>query len=103
MTLPFTILTPTEGTRKHAPTMARRQHLTATVLLAVVLFFTITYLLSGTSSPGVDRTPAESKSEFKVDLDDMPASLLEGDSIAPKLENATLKYVSPQRPTALSI
>ncbi|KAL7813916.1 ERV/ALR sulfhydryl oxidase domain-containing protein [Trichoderma aethiopicum] len=71
--------------------MARRQHLTATVLLAVVLFFTITYLLSGTSSHGVDRTPAESKSEFKVDLDDMPASLLEGDSIAPKLENATLK------------
>jgi hypothetical protein len=78
--------------------MARRQHLTATVLLAVVLFFSITYLLSGSSSSNADRTReavvAEPKSEFKVDFDGMPANLLEGESIAPKLENATLKYVS---------
>ncbi|KAL6872029.1 ERV/ALR sulfhydryl oxidase domain-containing protein [Trichoderma novae-zelandiae] len=75
--------------------MARRQHLTAAVLLAVALFFSITYLLSGSSSHDVDRMPepavAESKSEFKVDLDGMPGSLLDGESIAPKLENATLK------------
>lgn len=77
-------------------TMARRQHLTASILLVVVLFFSISYFLSGSSSHDVDRIhePAgEPKSEFKVDLGGMPASLLDGESIAPKLENATLKYV----------
>lgn len=77
--------------------MARRQHLTATILLAVVLFFSISYFLSGSSSHDVDRilaSVADSKPEFKVDLSGMPASLLDGESIAPKLENATLKYVS---------
>ncbi|KAK4061914.1 hypothetical protein Trihar35433_9514 [Trichoderma harzianum] len=74
--------------------MARRQHLTASILLVVVLFFSISYFLSGSSSHDVDRIhePAgEPKSEFKVDLGGMPASLLDGESIAPKLENATLK------------
>lgn len=81
--------------------MARRQHLTASILLIVALFFSISYLFSGSSSHDVDRSPAplsqspadSSRSEFKVDLGGMPASLLEGESIAPKLENATLKYV----------
>ncbi|KAL6903132.1 ERV/ALR sulfhydryl oxidase domain-containing protein [Trichoderma evansii] len=78
--------------------MARRQHLTVSILLGVCLFFSITYFFSGSSSHHVDRipapmgeSPAESRSEFKVDLGDVPASLLEGESIAPKLENATLK------------
>ncbi|UKZ55609.1 hypothetical protein TrVGV298_009433 [Trichoderma virens] len=74
--------------------MARRQHLTASILLVVVLFLSISYFLSGSSSHDVDRIrePAgEPKSEFKVDLGGMPASLLDGESIAPKLENATLK------------
>ncbi|KAM0259622.1 hypothetical protein ACHAQJ_003201 [Trichoderma viride] len=74
--------------------MARRQHLTLSLLLVVLLFFSISYFFSGSSSHDVDRIPAplaESKSEFKVDLGDMPASLLDGESIAPKLENATLK------------
>lgn len=82
--------------------MARRQHLTVSLLLGVCLFFSITYFFSGSSSHHVDRipapmgeSPAESRAEFKVDLGDVPASLLEGESIAPKLENATLKYVSP--------
>ncbi|QPH18936.1 hypothetical protein C2857_004062 [Epichloe festucae Fl1] len=93
--------------------MARRQHLTLTVLLAVVVFFSMTYLLSGGSSPirhaaplsaGRDahqaRKPAgqkstaapppEPKSDFAIDLDAIP-SLSAGDSIAPRLENATLK------------
>ncbi|KAL7906372.1 ERV/ALR sulfhydryl oxidase domain-containing protein [Trichoderma velutinum] len=74
--------------------MARRQHLTASILLVVVLFFSISYFLSGSSSHDVDRIhepAAEPESEFKVDLSGMPASLLDGESIAPKLENATLK------------
>ncbi|KAL7957126.1 ERV/ALR sulfhydryl oxidase domain-containing protein [Trichoderma compactum] len=76
--------------------MARRQHLTASILLVVALFFSISYFLSGSSSHDVDRIhdhepAAEPKSEFKVDLGGMPASLLDGESIAPKLENATLK------------
>jgi hypothetical protein len=73
--------------------MARRQHLTLSILLVVLLFFSISYFFSGSSSHDVDRIPAESKSEFKVDLSGMPSSLLDGESIAPKLENATLKYV----------
>ncbi|KAK4060447.1 uncharacterized protein Triagg1_10766 [Trichoderma aggressivum f. europaeum] len=73
--------------------MARRQHLTASILLVVVLFLSFSYFLS---SHDVDRIhdyepAAEPKSEFKVDLGGMPASLLDGESIAPKLENATLK------------
>ncbi|KAL7934576.1 ERV/ALR sulfhydryl oxidase domain-containing protein [Trichoderma chlorosporum] len=74
--------------------MARRQHLTASILLVVVLFVSISYFLSGSSSHDVDRIhepAAEPKSDFKVDLGGMPASLLDGESIAPKLENATLK------------
>ncbi|KAL7793666.1 ERV/ALR sulfhydryl oxidase domain-containing protein [Trichoderma ceciliae] len=76
--------------------MARRQHLTASILLVVLLFFSISYFFSGSSSHDVDRiplsqSPKESKSEFKVDLGDMPTTLVDGESIAPKLENATLK------------
>ncbi|KAL7921022.1 ERV/ALR sulfhydryl oxidase domain-containing protein [Trichoderma austrokoningii] len=78
--------------------MARRQHLALSILLGVCLFFSITYFFSGSSSHHVDRipapmgeSPAGSRPEFRVDLPDMPASLLEGESIAPKLENATLK------------
>lgn len=95
--------------------MARRQHLTLTVILALIVFFSITYLFSGSSTARhveplksgrdaevplkpADPKPApastDSKSDFKIDLDAIP-NLSEGDSIAPKLENATLKSVSP--------
>ncbi|GAB0135670.1 hypothetical protein EsDP_00003999 [Epichloe bromicola] len=93
--------------------MARRQHLTLTVLLAAIVFFSITYLLSGSSSsirhaaplnagrdahqagkPAGQKStaapPSEPKSDFAIDLDAIP-NLSAGDSIAPKLENATLK------------
>ncbi|GAO18370.1 hypothetical protein UVI_02044130 [Ustilaginoidea virens] len=80
--------------------MARRQHLSLTMLLAVVVFFSITYLF-GTSGPAdaaaaaadpksTAPPPAEPKSDLKIDLDSIP-DLSDGDSIAPKLENATLK------------
>ncbi|KAG8414778.1 hypothetical protein J3459_009689 [Metarhizium acridum] len=88
--------------------MARRQHLTLTILLAVVVLLSITYVFSGSSalSPagllksgrnsevpltadGKKPTPA-SKPGFEIDLEAVP-DLSEGDSIAPKLENATLK------------
>ncbi|POR34535.1 Sulfhydryl oxidase [Tolypocladium paradoxum] len=91
-------------------TMARRQHVTLTIALALVLFFSISYFFSGRTvsardaaglttgatrpapeKPLQDGHDAGSKSEFTVDLDEVPGSLLEGDSIAPKLENATLK------------
>lgn len=96
--------------------MARRQQLVLTVVLAFVVFFSISYLFSNPSKqttkdpinggygreldflpvdqPAVPLKPAPegSNSAFQVDLDSMPAAILEGDSIAPKLEIATLKY-----------
>lgn len=94
--------------------MARRQHLTLTVVLGFVVFLSLTYFFAGSSSTNVQRAsyvhgaapdakgthnkgnveaPRDSKSDagFTVDFDNLPS--LEGDSIAPKLENATLKYV----------
>ena len=96
--------------------MARRRHLTLTVVLALVVFFSISYLFSTPSTatprspvaqygheldflpddqPAVPLKPASevSNSAFQIDIDSMPAGILEGDSIAPKLENATLKYI----------
>ena len=89
--------------------MARRQHLALTVALALAIFFAITYLFSGPSSLADPIPPPQppaaaadaplqeiprgssSDSHFVVDLNAVPAGVLEGDSIAPKLENATLK------------
>ncbi|KAG5976517.1 hypothetical protein E4U58_003349 [Claviceps cyperi] len=88
--------------------MARRQHLTLTVLLVVVVFFSVTYFFSSSASPirraaapfGRDAEstsqkttaapPSEPNADFTLDLGAIP-TLSEGDSIAPKLENATLK------------
>ncbi|KFA63988.1 hypothetical protein S40285_05487 [Stachybotrys chlorohalonatus IBT 40285] len=81
--------------------MARRQHLSVTIVLALVVFFIISFFFTGSSSSSypegnghvvpIKDAPADSKSEFVVALEDMPAGVLDGESIAPKLENATLK------------
>ncbi|KAF4464629.1 fad-linked sulfhydryl oxidase erv2 [Fusarium albosuccineum] len=79
--------------------MARRQHLTLTFVLVLAAFFTLSYFFSGPSRstvPKFDDDLAEPlkdapRSEFAADLDSLPAGLLGGKSIAPKLENATLK------------
>lgn len=80
--------------------MARRQHLTLTFVLVLVAFCTLSYLFSGPSVsavPGFAKAPAgeplkaNEKSEFVVDLNAIPTGFLEGESIAPRLENATLK------------
>ncbi|KAG6010789.1 hypothetical protein E4U21_004177 [Claviceps maximensis] len=91
----------------------RQQHLTLTVLLSVIVFLSITYLFSGRSSPvrrdtvplqaagrnvadpamnqkSMAAEPSKPDAKFNIDLDAIP-DLSEGDSIAPKLENATLK------------
>ena len=120
--------------------MARRQHLTLSLLLIVFFLFTLSYFFSGPSShtsadllrgavnqqqpqsPAPERPahelateagsgdddkaaadkkiPAQeavrdssAESSFSIDLDSLPTVDVEGDSIAPKLENATLKYV----------
>ena len=94
--------------------MARRQHLTVLVAIAIIVFLTISFLLSG--GPTVARDAAAearsqlplqhsnaavappnteadgSKAGFSIDIEEIP-SLDEGESIAPKLENATLKFV----------
>lgn len=89
--------------------MARRQHLTLTILLVVALFFSISYLYSGPGSVSahdaarmlksvrdntqtpLSKLPASFKPGSDSGLSDAPSSLLDGESIAPKLENATLK------------
>ncbi|KAM5345304.1 hypothetical protein ACJ41O_011166 [Fusarium nematophilum] len=79
--------------------MARRQHLTLTFVLVLAAFFTLSYFFSGPSRSDVpqfqnglsDPLKEEARSEFSADLDALPAGLLDGESIAPKLENATLK------------
>lgn len=90
--------------------MARRGHLGLTIAFGLLIFITVSLLFSNHGEPsyaphGDDhlspeqpaipvKQPAEgSGSEFKVDLEAIPAGILEGESIAPKLENATLKYV----------
>ncbi|EFQ35527.1 Erv1/Alr family protein [Colletotrichum graminicola] len=79
--------------------MARRQHLSLMVLLAVVVFFSISYLFSSsTSEPSSPAPPPAAaakgdspESADMPDLDHISASILTGESIAPKLENATAK------------
>lgn len=79
--------------------MARRQHITLSFILVLAGFFTLSYLFSGPSRsvvlPKLDNEPLkeEARSEFSSDLDALAPSFLTGDSIAPKLENATIKYV----------
>lgn len=83
--------------------MARRQHLALTIVLALIVFFSISFLFSSPSKttpesniyrPPVDNFGSKGDAQgFQLDLDAMPAGILEGESIAPKLENATLKYV----------
>ena len=94
--------------------MPRRQHLFVTVIIVAVVFFTVSFLFTspsrsmtagghGAYQPDLDYLPRDkpaiplkeapdgSDKPFAVDLDNLPTDMLEGDSIAPKLENATLK------------
>ncbi|KAK4149589.1 hypothetical protein C8A00DRAFT_18747 [Chaetomidium leptoderma] len=83
--------------------MARRQHLTLT-LMAVMLFLSLTYVLSTRSSGSNyspmsvhddilgNTEPGRSSSGSGNNLDsDLSDRILKGGSIAPKLENATAK------------
>ena len=91
--------------------MARRNHFTLTVALVVVALFCLSFLFSGPSGSAgpVDRAHEDAKEsmkgaaegakgEFLVDMESMPMGFLDGESIAPKLENATLKYVLSPAP-----
>ncbi|KAF4876401.1 FAD-linked sulfhydryl oxidase ERV2 [Colletotrichum siamense] len=77
--------------------MARRQHLSLMVILAVVAFFSISYLFSGSSPDAPSPAAAPLKGDTISSSGDMPDlghisnSILSGESIAPKLENATAK------------
>ena len=88
--------------------MARRPHITLMLVVGVILFVFTTYMLSSSGSSGVvqhsepldlggssgsgDHKSASgdggSKSAFGIS-----DNILKGGSIAPKLENATAKYV----------
>ncbi|EQK98640.1 ERV2 protein-like protein [Ophiocordyceps sinensis CO18] len=96
--------------------MARRQHLALTLLVVVSFLFSISYLYSGRGSLSahdaarllktvrdkaqspLSKVPTSFKPAAPVaakpgpgfELSDAPGSLLDGESMAPKLENATL-------------
>lgn len=88
--------------------MPRRQHMTLSVVVAFILLLSITYMFSGSGSSqphlshsqGDASPPSKAIKEhtrakddanggFGIDMDSLPK--LNGDSVAPKLENATLK------------
>ncbi|KAH7369443.1 FAD-linked sulfhydryl oxidase ERV2 [Plectosphaerella cucumerina] len=81
--------------------MARRTPISAIILLAVLAFFSITYLFSSSGSgsstsfgSGAAKAAAplvKDSSADTVDLGAVDSGILLGESIAPKLENATLK------------
>ena len=74
--------------------MARRQHITLIVVIAVLTFLGATYLWSGKSTDGysLEFSPSNG-SGSKADLGAITDNILKGGSIAPKLGNETAKYV----------
>jgi FAD-linked sulfhydryl oxidase len=68
--------------------MARRQHVSVTVLLGLAILFSLYYIFSA-SSPSSDASSTPPPGT--VDLHHISSSILTGGSIAPKLENATAK------------
>lgn len=90
--------------------MARRQHLSLMLIVGVVMFFSLTWLMSSSGSPDADPLAASglqyqtSQSGSKQGSTPMGAvdfggldSILTGGSIAPKLGNETLKCVNHHR------
>ena len=84
----------------NANTMARRPHITLMLVAGVMIFLTMTYLVSGRSSMDDFRPsnihPADHKEAISSTGDHKPVAgisdrILSGGSIAPKLENATAK------------
>lgn len=94
--------------------MARRQHFTLMLVLGFFACLTLFYLFSGSpdralSAPAVpvdvsaathgSSHPPEKQTvtdeEATIDVNGIPKGILSGESIAPKLENATLKYAGP--------
>ena len=81
--------------------MARRQHVTLLAVLVVAVFLTFAYLISSSSTGPSDPTDRViGGGLLRGDNDgnpspgsDIPPDVLNGGTIAPKLENATAKYV----------
>ncbi|RYO78878.1 hypothetical protein DL766_009832 [Monosporascus sp. MC13-8B] len=79
--------------------MAR--HLSAMVVLAIAAFLTLSYMMTsfGEAPHGRDLSMPTSGDDnpavIKTDLGALSESVLHGESIAPKLENATAKYANP--------
>jgi len=89
--------------------MARRTPISAIIILAIIAFFSVSYLFSSSESSresfgsGSAPAPLTKDSASPVgDLGHIDSSILMGESIAPKLENATIKYV-PTSPPAPSV
>jgi hypothetical protein len=79
--------------------MARRQHVTVLFALAVMALITLSYMISSSGSaqriPSPDEFSGRSSGNGIVPAQhvDVPPDVLSGGVIAPKLENATAKYV----------
>ncbi|OIW34234.1 Erv1/Alr family protein [Coniochaeta ligniaria NRRL 30616] len=77
--------------------MARRQHVTVMFALAVMALITLSYMISSSSSapriPSTDEFSGRSSGKGIIPTQnvEVPADVLSGGAIAPKLENATAK------------
>lgn len=64
------------------------------VVMAVGTFLIVSFMMSfGDSSRKTSTQDFSAAGSSGLDLEAVPASILSGGSIAPKLENATAKYV----------
>jgi FAD-linked sulfhydryl oxidase len=73
--------------------MPRQKNLGVILLIAVSAFLSISFVLAFRGQPQGTRHPDFAPSyQGPVNID---PSLLHGEATAPKLENATLKYVCP--------
>jgi FAD-linked sulfhydryl oxidase len=75
--------------------MARRPHFTLILVVAVAALLSLAYLFSSSPSPyrltHVPPPTSAAGADFALDVNNVPDSILKGDSIAPSLENATAK------------
>jgi FAD-linked sulfhydryl oxidase len=84
--------------------MPRRQHLNygfvAAAFLCITLFFLVRH-----STPGAGQTDFVAGGDLPLDKTPIVVSdaVLNGAATAPKLENATLKYVSSERVAVLGL
>ena len=75
--------------------MARQRHLTSIIILGCIIIFSLIYMMSSSGSPlpirSTSAVPPSDGSQNSDGPGHLADSVLYGESIAPRLENATAK------------